>query len=284
LYELDLLPNFTLPNNEYFREHFEKDYLLFGQQLVDSEQSIIWIFKILNHMLQNIFLVNNFLDMNLKVIELEKLVEENLILPHIRSVTDEINDYKLAYTDFVEIEDKEVTFDAYVNELNENEEIYPFLKFFNVITVYTVDPLIEKTIDYYVNEKQLDYKTLLQLYENFVHAWFKLNFKKVQFDCQTAILERTEEQKDFVKNAKFAVVLLNTSKDTSSIALAGCLKTMAELQNDIVNFYHKNIYTNIKTQRTVSLQAIQLEHVLRLNADEISTKLRTNYKRLFMIM
>ena len=333
--ELDFLPNYPLLHHDYFREHFDKDLLLFGQQLADSEESIIWIFKVLNHMVQESFLSRNFLDANNKVFEFEKLIEEHLILPYIRSVTDVISEYKSTYTNFIRIEDEDVAIDAYVNELRENDEIYPYVSFFNVTTVFTVNPLheflvkldlipdtskvypitiflmkrlniysniqylysiviftsyliekynyrikrtdaAEKTIDYYLRNDDSDHETVTHLYQNFVHAWYQLTFDKVQFGCQTATIERIGEVKDFARNAKFATVLLNTSKDKSSIALAGCLRTMAELQNEVVHFYHRNIYTNTQPQRIVSLQAVQPEHVLRLNADEISTKLITN--------
>jgi len=127
-----------------------------------------------------------------------------------------------------------------------------------------------------LNKDDPDYEILSQLYLNFVHSWYKLTFGKVQFGCQTAVLERIEQQEDFAKNSEFVVVLLNTSKDMSSITLAGCLRTMDELQNEIVNFYHGNIYADTKIQRTIPLQVIQLEHVLRLDVDEISTQLITN--------
>ncbi|CAF0884533.1 unnamed protein product [Adineta steineri] len=336
LHELDLLSNFTLPNHDYFREHLEKDYILFGQQLADSEQSIIWLFKVLNHMIGNLFSVTNFLDSNTSVIQLEKHIEQNLILPNIRSVTDEINQYKLAYANFVQKGDEEVMFDVFIDELREDEERYPFLNFFNITTVYTVNPLdeflvkirlipdvdktypvtaflmkrldiytniqhlysivaftnyliekynyrikridaAENTIDYYLRKDDPDYEIVLQLYKNFVHAWYSLTFDKVQFGCQTASLDRSHQQKDFAKHSKFATVLLNTSKDMSSIALAGCLRKLGELQNEIVNFYHGNIYADTtKMKRMVSLQTVQREHILYLDASEISTKLITN--------
>jgi hypothetical protein len=331
LHELDFLSETNLPNPEYFRKHFEKDYILLSQQLADTEQSFIWVYKLLNHL----FAISTSIDNNLTSIELEKLIEENLILPHIRSITDEINQYKLAYTDFVRIDDEKMTFDEFVEELRENEERYPFLNFFNVTTVHTVNPLdgflhkvslisdakktypltvfimkrldiyaniqylyaivtftnyliekynyrikridaSEKTISDYMRKDDSDYETFSQLYKNFVHAWYKLTFDKVQFNCQTARIDRIEKQENFAKYSKFATVLLNISKDMSSIPVAGCLRTMGELQNEIIQFYHGNICADTKIQRRVPLQDIQLEHILHLDADEISTKLITN--------
>ncbi|CAF4915976.1 unnamed protein product [Rotaria sp. Silwood1] len=335
LHELDQLTNTTLPRREYFREHFEKDYELFGKQLADPEQSAVWLFKGINDMMGNLWRTQGSLDTPVDVIEFEKSIEEKIILPHIRSVADEINEYKAAYDKFISKEELDFEFDSYISELRENEQRFPLLNFFNITTIQTVNPLdefltkiqlipqshsmypvtsflmeklqtyvniqhlypivtfinylIEKynhrikrndasenTIAFYLNKDPID-ATMSQLYRHFVHAWCKLDFLQVRFGCQTVKLEQNREPETFAQRTKFAAVLLNTSKDMSSIVLAGCLKTMGELQNEIVTFYQNEIYANtVKIPRTVPIQSIQPRHVLCLDKDDISKKLIAN--------
>ncbi|CAF5061441.1 unnamed protein product, partial [Rotaria sp. Silwood1] len=143
LHELDQLTNTTLPHREYFREHFEKDYELFGKQLADPEQSAVWLFKGINDMMGNLWRTQGSLDTPVDVIEFEKSIEEKIILPHIRSVADEINEYKAAYDKFISKEELDFEFDSYISELRENEQRFPLLNFFNITTIQTVNPLDE---------------------------------------------------------------------------------------------------------------------------------------------
>lgn len=56
--------------------------------------------------------------------------------------------------------------------------------------------------------------------------------------------------------------------------LPACLKTIAELQNELVNYFHNKIETTIKIkQKRVSLQSIQKEHIFSLSRDNLSAKL-----------
>ena len=99
LHDLEFLTNSTLPNREYFQKHFEKDYALIGQQCGDIENCHVWLFRLINHMLDETFLLKGMLNKNQKVIELEKLIEEQLIFAHIDSVPTEINEYKRSFAD-----------------------------------------------------------------------------------------------------------------------------------------------------------------------------------------
>ncbi|CAF4551631.1 unnamed protein product, partial [Rotaria magnacalcarata] len=71
-----------------------------------------------------------------------------------------------------------------------------------------------------------DCETTSKLYKSFLDAWYELNLKEVRYDCQTAKLEHVKEKENFAKNTMIAVVLLNASKDATSILLAACLITI----------------------------------------------------------
>ncbi|CAF1683179.1 unnamed protein product, partial [Rotaria magnacalcarata] len=102
LHELELLTNSTLPNRDYFRSHSEKDYVLIGQQCGDIENCHVWLFRLINHMLDETFLLKGILNKNQKVIELEKLIEERLIFTHVNSVPTEINEYKRSFAEYTQ--------------------------------------------------------------------------------------------------------------------------------------------------------------------------------------
>lgn len=108
----------------------------------------------------------------------------------------------------------------------------------------------------------------------------------MQHGCQIKKIEHSISRDEFAKNTKFAMVLLNTSKDESGILLAACLNTIAELQNEIVHFFHETVFgnsRNARRYRAIPIQSVQVEHVLNLTASDISLKLITdgftiNYK------
>ena len=144
LNELDYLPDFDLSKLEHFREHFEKDYSLLVEQVVSGdEQCYIWLFKLINHMLDEKFIQEGLLDNYDKVVKFETHLEQQLILPHLNSIVEEIHQYKVAYMDFLDERTKEFSMEQYIDEVKQDEERYPFLSYFNVTNVHTADPLNE---------------------------------------------------------------------------------------------------------------------------------------------
>ncbi|CAF4479211.1 unnamed protein product [Rotaria sp. Silwood2] len=336
--ELEFLTNSTLPNRDYFQKHFEKDYALIGQQCDDTENCHVWLFKLINHMLDEPFLLKGVLNQNQKVVELEKLIEERLIFAHIDSVPTEINDYKRSFAEYVQEQSENSRLQYFVDELFENEAKYSLLTFFNITNIYATNP-IEKfltklqaipysekiypittflmkrlatyeniqhlypivtftnyvihkfnhrlkrndaattTIEYYLTNGP-DCETTSKLYESFLDAWYKLNLTEVRFDCQTAKIEHVHVKEDFAKNTMIAVVLLNASKDATSILLAASLKTIGQLQNEVVNYFHNTIGTDPSGSRrkehVVSVQSVRPEHLLEIDAGKISEQLVTD--------
>ncbi|CAF2109890.1 unnamed protein product [Rotaria magnacalcarata] len=135
------------------------------------------------------------------------------------------------------------------------------------------------TIEYYLTNGP-NCETTLELYESFLEAWYELNLKEVRFECQTAKIEHVQEKENFAKNTMIAVVLLNASKDATSILLAACLKIIGKLQNEVVNYFHNTLGTDLSERRRqehiVSVQSIRSEHLFEINAEEISQQLVTN--------
>ena len=335
LNELALLQDFPVTNPSQFREHFEKDYALLCQQSTDANQCYIWLYKLFNHMLNKEFVVKGYLNTNDKVVQLEKLLEEKLIFSHIDSITNEINQYKTTYAEYVQRRNDEATFENLFYEIFQNEKKYPYLNFFNVTDIHTSNPidgfairlqnvphadqlypvttflmkrlgdltniqylypivvftnyLIEKfnhrikrndasetTISHYLTNGS-DCETISRLYQQFVDAWYNLTLTEVRYGCQVTKFQLPPKKDDFANNTKLAMVLLNTSKDDSSILLAASLRSIGELQNEVVHFFHNKIahdaQTNPYVQNAIPLQSIRPEHILHLDTDVINAKL-----------
>jgi hypothetical protein len=335
--ELSILSDLGLKDRSYFREHFEKDYSLLSQQST-VEQSYIWLYKLINHMMNKDFILKGYMNTNEKVIQLEKLLEEKLIFKHIDSIPNEINQYQIAYAEYIQQRNAEASFDNFVDEIFQDEKKYPLLNFFNVTNIYTSNPMNEfcirlktipfgdqlypvttfliKRLHHYTNIQYLypivgftnyliekfnhrikrniasettishylthgsDCETISRLYQAFVHAWYRLNLNEVRYGCQTTKFELTSKEEHFASNTKIAMVLLNTSKDDSSILLAACLRTIGELQNEIVHFFHNKIINDAENNRyrenSIPIQSIRPEHILHLDANFISSKLITD--------
>ncbi len=335
LKELSLLSDFGIKNPLYFKEHFERDYYLLCQQSTDHEQCYIWLYKLINHMINKDLVLKGYMNTNEKVVELEKLFEEKLIFNHIDSIANEINQYKITYAEYIRQRNEEETFDDFANEIFQDENKYPLLNFFNLTNIYTSNPINEfrirlqtipygdksypvttflmKHLKHYSNIQYLypiiiftnyliekfnhrikrndasetpisyylthgsDCETINRLYKQFIHAWYKLNLNEVRYGCQTTKFELPSTEEDFAQNTKIAMILLNTSKDDSSILLAACLKTIGELQNEIVHFFHNKIVNDADNNRyrenAIPIQSIRPEHILHLDEDVISTKL-----------
>jgi hypothetical protein len=119
---------------------------------------------------------------------------------------------------------------------------------------------------------------MIKLYDTFIDAWYKLTLRKVQFGCHHVELDlNSVEKENFAKKTKLAMVLLNISKDNSSILLAACLRTIGELQNEIVNYFRQTFDTDLKQnqlqEHIIPLQGIRSEHILRLSSHDLSSKL-----------
>ncbi|CAF1340047.1 unnamed protein product [Adineta steineri] len=330
----DLTQHLKLVSTTHFRDHFEKDYTLFTQSSIDNQQCYIWIYKLLNHLVNEQFIKRGLMNTNEHVLQIEQLIEQKLIFTHIDSVTNEIADYKKAYAQFIQERDSAPSLDNFIDELFEDEKQYPLLNFFNITTFHTSNPLDEfilkmQTLPYaeksypvttflfkrfndYVNiqylysivvfsnyliekfnyrikrndavEKKIisylkigqDQHIIQQFYDDFLHAWYALNLNEVRYGCQTPKFDLTFPKDKFAENTSIATLLLNTSRDESSLLLAAVLKTLAELQNEIVNYFHNTIehIDNKEIKRKhVLLQSIRPENILRLDRNELSQKL-----------
>ncbi|CAF4223201.1 unnamed protein product, partial [Rotaria sordida] len=223
-----------------------------------------------------------------------------------------------------------------IDELIEDENQYPLLHFFNIITIHLGNPmdafraklritpnahkvypitifllqryddytniqylypivmftnyLIQK-LNYRITRKNASKKTIseilfndsdkektLKLYEYFIQAWYKLNFKEVRLGSQTITFENKYSLEDFAKKTEISKLLLNSSgDDNNSLLLVACLKTIAELQNDIVKHFHEIMNSNTMNKKlqphVVSLQAVQKKHLFCIDQEFISRKL-----------
>ncbi|CAF1219524.1 unnamed protein product, partial [Didymodactylos carnosus] len=139
----DLLQRLKVPNILHFRQHFDRDCTLMEGISTDPEQYHIWLYKLINHMLDNNINIIGILNTNEKVVQIEQLIEQRLIFPHVDSIINEIGNYRLAYVDFVQKFDAEISLSNYVDELRQNDERYPLLSYFNVSRIQTVNPLDE---------------------------------------------------------------------------------------------------------------------------------------------
>jgi hypothetical protein len=330
----DLKQHLKLKSTAHFREHFENDYHVLVESSGDHQQGYIWLYKLFNHLLDHQVLERGLLNSNENVIRLEKTIEEKLIFMHINSIANEIADYKRAYSKFIEDRDVQPSIESFIDEVNEDENQYPLLNFFNVTTfhtsnllddfitklqklpyteqMYPITNFILKKLDDYLNIQHLypivafsnhliekfnhrikrddaasksishyldevsGRQLTKQLFDNFLHAWYELKLKEVRFGCQRPKLERAVPKDEFADKTSIATVLLNASKDESSLLLAACLNTIGELQNEIVNYFHNVVEKSINTrmnQKKVRLQAIRLEHTWCLDRYEVTKKL-----------
>ncbi|CAM2726708.1 unnamed protein product [Rotaria socialis] len=330
----DMKQRFKLPKTTHFRDHFEKDYALLLQSSTDSKQCYIWLYKLVEHLVNDELVKRDVMNTNERVLQIEQLIEQKIIFAHIDSITTEIAEYKKAYAEFIQERDSKPSIESFVDELFEDEQQYPLLTFFNVTTFHTTNPLdafilkmqtlpyaeksypittfLFKRFEDYVNIQHLypiivftnylieklnyrikridaaetkiihylttgnDQHVMKQYYDAYLHAWYSLKLKEVRYGCQTPKFERTVAKEHFAESTSIATLLLNTSKDESSLLLAASIKTIADLQNEIVNYFHNNINNVISTEtkrKKIPLQSIQLENILRLDRIELSEKL-----------
>jgi hypothetical protein len=328
----DLLQHLKVPNILHFRQHFDRDCALMEGISTDPEQYHVWLYKLINHMLDNNIDIIGIVNTNEKVVQIEQLIEQRLIFPHVDSIMNEIGNYRRAYVDLVQKFDTEISLSNYIDELRQNNERYPLLSYFNVNRILTANPLDEfrlkmrslpfgdkmyplstfllKRLDEYANiqylypimefskylidkynhriqrnnaavmtiadvlrKGDLDSQNMSVLFDQFADAWYKINIKTVRHGCQTRELLRSHPREEFASKTSLACVLLNKSKDDSSLLLTACIHTLAEMQNDIVAYFRKVVVNETVLNTRVFLNAIRPEHMLQLDESEINNKL-----------
>ncbi|CAF4533121.1 unnamed protein product [Rotaria sp. Silwood2] len=114
----------------YFRKHYLKDYALINNIIGQQNECHIWLYRIFNNV--SSFCIDGVLDTNKKVVDFEKHIEQNVVLPHIKSVSDGIQQYKLVYSEFIRESHAQSQLIDYINELVENEKQYPLLNFLTI--------------------------------------------------------------------------------------------------------------------------------------------------------
>ena len=171
LNDLEFMPNLAPLNCNYFQKQIENDCALLSQRLFNVDQCYIWIYKLINHMINKNFAVETYLNSPEKVIQLEKLIEDKLILPHIDSVLSEIRVYKLVYADFIYENKKNEIFANSIDELILDDEQYPLIEFFNVTNIDSID-IID---DFYTRLQLLpDYEKIYPLTTFILKRIFRL--------------------------------------------------------------------------------------------------------------
>ncbi|CAF1660823.1 unnamed protein product, partial [Didymodactylos carnosus] len=132
------------------------------------------------------------------------------------------------------------------------------------------------TIDEALQQGGLDSQNLRILLDQFIDVWYKINLKSVRHGCHTPKFVRPHLREDFASKTSLAFVLLNKSKDDSSLLLTACIHTLANMQNEIVAYFRKVIVNETILNTRVFLNAIRPEHMLRLDESEIGNKLVEN--------
>ncbi|CAF1188642.1 unnamed protein product [Rotaria sp. Silwood1] len=166
--------------------------------------------------------------------------------------------------------------DDYINI----QHMYPIIVFTN----YLIEKLNyrihrndanEKKMLYYLTKDKDQHRTN-QLYNDFLNAWYAINLKEVHHGNQTIKFEKTTSKEKFAESTSINALLLNTSSDESSLLLVACLKTLAELQNEIVNYFHDTIKDDVRKEterKRLPLQSIRPEHIFNLDRNRLNQKL-----------
>ena len=140
LHELNYMPFSSPAICKYFRDRLTNKYNFIGRDILHVDQCYIWLYKLLNHMIDEDFQVSGTLILKQNVIDFESSIEEKLIRPHIKSVTSEIRIYKEYYAHFVFGETKQDVFNNLVDESVQDVK-YSLLQFFNVTNIHSIDLL-----------------------------------------------------------------------------------------------------------------------------------------------
>ena len=318
LHESKHMPHSSSTICSYFREYLATSYLSIGQYLSNVNQCHIWLYKVINHMMNSTFVIEGSLDSPEKVIELEKQIEDQLILPHIRSVVSEIREYKSYYADLIYGNEKQHAMVNFVDELVDDQEKYPLLHFFNVTTIHSINliedchnrlrlltnhkqthpltafvlarlgdydnipylyPIISLTnrlvqqLNHRINRDDAKTKAishyltddanLKSIYEQFCEHWSKINREKLHLQ------NLQQQQVKFDADTKVSTFLLNQSKDSDSRILITCLRTLANLQNEIVDYFHSHFQDYENQSRVIPIQSIQRRHLFNYGTDKM---------------
>ncbi|CAF1662632.1 unnamed protein product [Rotaria sp. Silwood1] len=117
----------------------------------------------------------------------------------------------------------------------------------------------------------------LKLYNDFIEAWYQLSFKEVYLDSQPIKFEHKYPSEEFRQKTEIAKLFINSPRDPNSLLLIACIKTISDLQNNIVQQFYNIMNSNSADKRvqpqTVPLQSLQPKHLLCLDNDMISRKL-----------
>jgi hypothetical protein len=307
LNELNYMPHSSSIIRTHFQQSIKTDYSLLRQYLSNVDQCYIWLYKLINHMMNEDFIMKGYLpNSSEKVIQLEKQIEEKLILPHLDSIVDEIREYKSLYANFVYGDEKQSTLVNFVDELVEDNKKYPLLYFFNVTNIHSIDlindfhnklqlipnyqmmypltkfllqhlydyeniqylyPIIKLTnyfLQYFnhrIKRNDVTKKTISQyfqndpslkvIYDQFLNVWHQI---KLNDD------ERKLQSENFDNDTNISMFLLNKSKDSENMILVAYLQTFANLQNDIVDYFHSHVVnyeSNKQNYRVIPIQSIQ---------------------------
>ena len=327
----DYLPGHTPAIYSHFKKSVENHYTAIQTHLSNAKQGYFWFYKLFNHILEsNIKIENDPLILpKQSAIEFEETIEKQLIIPRIKCVTKEIRDYKLSYLKFLNENQQEDQLLDFVEELNEDDERYPLLRFFNSTNIHSLDiirhfhsqlqlqPNYQKTyplsaflfrrINDYDNIPHLysfikftnyliqnfnsrierenarttkiaefleNHKELQNIYKKFEEHWFKITLKDVYFNQQKYQWTPSTNQENFSRQTNISMFLLNKSNTNESLLPIACLHTIANLQNEILDYFHSNVI-NDKTQNenniqhTIPLQSIQQKHLYDFDLDRL---------------
>ena len=137
----DDLEQWNIESESYFQNHLEKDYELFERLIPDPQSAYVWIFQMLNSMLHVVDQSLESLDCQVKLIEFEQLIEQQVINPHCLKKMDDVKKYKQAFAQFNQEEDLNNTLSSFVDERTENDRRYDHLNFFNLTPIFHEDPI-----------------------------------------------------------------------------------------------------------------------------------------------
>jgi hypothetical protein len=248
------------------------------------------------------FVIKDCLNSPEKVIQLEKLIEDKLIIPQLSSAIGQIKKYKSLYAEFMYGNNKDKDIVNFVNELVQNNNEYPLLHFFNVTNIHSINLiddfhnklqllpdykktypittfLLQRLSDYenipylysiirFMNNlmQQFDHRIsrtdakiktiadclknnsdLQKIYQQFVDVWYKINLKEVQINQHSPL------KSNFENKTNISMFLLSKFNDNENMIPTACLHTLANLQNNIVNYFHSNAVNC----RAIPIQSIQ---------------------------
>ncbi|CAF2688718.1 unnamed protein product [Rotaria sp. Silwood2] len=283
----DLKRRLKIPTNTHFRDHFEKDYHLICRTLIDpkecqinTNENVIYIEQLIekNLIFKHIDSIDNEIteykrahaEFIQKQQSLESFIDElfeneeqypllnffNITTFHTSNPLDEFI-LKIQNLPFAEKNFPITTYllkrlDDYTNI----QHLYPIFTFSNYLTknlnhrITRSDAVQTKMIHYLTpnNHRCITKKR----FDDFLDAWYALTFKEVRYRYQTLKFEHVGPKEKFAENTSITMLLLTSSRD-DSILLTACLKTIAELQNEIVNYFHNTVETTTttKTKKTV---------------------------------